>query len=247
VIYALDFDGVICDSAYECLVTSREAFPHFCQELNLPVPRTDMPDDALAEHFCRLRYMARTAGEFWLILDRLYRGQTHIDPNGFERQARRNETKNALFEKNFFATRADHMSRDYGGWLGLHRLYPQFTDFWQALGHPDRVVIVTSKNQAPVRALLDHFQLDLGDDVIFAREAGLHKDEKIRAAASLKGTDPQYLLFVDDHLGNLQTVQPTGSPCYLALWGYCPPDLEEMPPGIVGLENLTELLSKERT
>ena len=76
-ILALDFDGVICNSIDECLITSYNAF--YKMEIN---NISDIPDD-IKSFFYTYRYYVRPAREYYLIHKAFHEKSTNFNLQRF--------------------------------------------------------------------------------------------------------------------------------------------------------------------
>jgi len=219
-LYLVDFDGVICDSRFECMVTSHVAHRRLFSARNMPFDASVIAPDA-AEQFIHYRYLARTAREFALLWD-LIDTRTEInDEQWIRTRAHADEARLLQFHDAFYATRYQWMEMDMAGWLKIHQLYPGLKNNLVKWLAQDRAHIVSSKDSRSILALLRHHDIDLPESLVGGCEGG-DKNEHFRRLRETAGRD---MAFIDDNLENLITARENGITGYLASWGYTSADI----------------------
>lgn len=212
---ALDFDGVLWDSAGECFLTARQAW----EALEGPFP-------TLAEAaFRRGRWLARTGGEFGLILKLLReepeRDLQAFDSALFEALIAEQGAFLRLFGAEFYAWRERFRREDPQAWLAAQSPYPEILAEWPDLCRAFReVVVCTTKDEAAIRVLLGQFGLQVP---VLAKEFSPDKRDQMAFLAATRDLAPGQILFVDDLLRNLEPVGEMGVRVALAGWGYNTP------------------------
>ena len=66
--FVFDFDGVICDSTDECLITSWNTWQQFKGERQFRYSVSEF-DEVFISRFSSVRYRVRGAGEYYALLD----------------------------------------------------------------------------------------------------------------------------------------------------------------------------------
>jgi phosphoglycolate phosphatase-like HAD superfamily hydrolase len=129
--------------------------------------------------------------------------------------------------------RDDWFAGDPAGWLACHRFYPGVVRQLVSLtAGPTRLVIVTTKAERFVRALLTGQHAALGAVPVIGREPGrpVPKPDILRRLADEQGLggDADGLWFVEDMLETLQATAAradlSGARLFLAAWGYNTPE-----------------------
>lgn len=210
---ALDFDGVIWDSAGECFEIAMRTW----EALHGQRPPVDEGD------FRRARWLVRVGGEFEAVLAGLSEGRDLGSGTGeqFARLAADRVGQGLRFEREFYAQRRRARELDRAAWLALQRPYPEVLGELPALTRAFReVVICTTKDEASVRELLATVPLELP---ILGKEFSLDKRDQMNHLASARGVPLEGIVFVDDLLHNLEPVASLGVRVALAGWGYNPP------------------------
>jgi len=209
---ALDFDGVLWDSAGECFLTARQAW----EAVEAPLP----PISEAA--FRKGRWLVRTGGEFglvlWLLREDPERDLEAFDNARFEALAHEQGTFLRRFEVEFYARRERFRHEDPQAWLSLQSACPAMLAEWPELSGAFReVVVCTTKNEAAIRALLEEAGLQLP---VLAKEFSTDKRDQMAFLAATRNVEPGQILFVDDLLRNLEPVGEMGVRVALAGWGY---------------------------
>jgi hypothetical protein len=117
------------------------------------------------------------------------------------------------------------IAADEAGWVALHAPYGSVDDLRRLVAKPGRSVLVTTKEGAFARRILEAWDVRLAD--VQGKETGVHKCLSLRALIAAwtaeRGSRPR-LAFVEDRLETLQHV--TTHPdlddvaLFLAAWGY---------------------------
>ncbi len=213
-VLALDFDGVIWDSAGECFEvgwrTYRELFG------------ADLSGESNRKRFLAGRPHARTGHDFFLLL-RLLETRPDVDLERFPfaefvtlREALKEES--VEFNTRFYQLRSQYRDEEFDLWASWQAPYPELIailDRWES--RFEGTALATTKDQASAHALLQSAGRDWP---VFGKEFSLDKEQQIRGIAEKYGVRTEEILFVDDLLENLDQVRPTGAHLAMAAWGY---------------------------
>jgi phosphoglycolate phosphatase-like HAD superfamily hydrolase len=230
-VFALDFDGVLCDSASEGAVTAWRSGGKIWPEWRGPEP----PEDCRVR-FVQLRPLVETGYQMPLLMRLIH---DHINDaeilSGFGPlcdglMKSHGLTRPQLVDL-FGQARDEWIAQDSADWLSRHRFYPGvLARFRNALDlHP--VFILTTKGERFVRELLDAAGAIMPGERILGFERKISKArmlEQVMAEPSLQGAR---IHFVEDRVETLFAV--AGNPhlegvrLYLADWGYNTPAQRE--------------------
>lgn len=230
-ILALDFDGVICDSAKECLVSACATRAAAAGQSF--VPRLDSVTPDLSVAFFRMRPYIRDGADYLYILYFAEHGVPIGGQDDFDRHAetcteaicRTYEVADrAGLERRFQAVREEVRAEDEAGWLRLNPLYPGMAAGLDACRAAwESVFVVTAKPSGPAGRILEANDIILpaghilGSDTV-AKANG--KNAHLAAVQRTTGAAYERIHFVDDQLSHLAAARPLGVRCYLASWGY---------------------------
>jgi len=231
---ALDFDGVISDSAPECFAVALLTYTQMieCSRFDdwraalesgrLPAP-SRLTGDPLYPSFLSLMPLGNRAEDFAISLVAIEAGKKLADQADYDAfRAELDEGWLRSFHHRFYENRADFSRRDPKGWRRMMGPYPRFLEILHRRAGDALLAIATSKDAATVDALLR----DYGIDALFPRErvldkeTGVHKDAHLRRLHERVGVDYAAMIFVDDKVNHLDRAAGLGVRCALATWGY---------------------------
>lgn len=223
-VLALDFDGVICDSAEEVLQTALETWSALNSDATLAAKVTGFSETRSA--FQRLVPLGNRAEDFGVALHILHSGLDVHTQRDYDRIRVRLGTEWLdRFQYEFYKTRNRLRTDDPERWLGLHRTYPAFIDVLERNQQHTTLAIATAKDGESVRLLLRQFGIDplFRDDLILDKETGVAKTAHLQTLADHVGCEPAQITFVDDKLNHLEATAPLGVRGILAAWGHNTP------------------------
>ncbi len=222
VIHALDFDGVICDSAVETGISGWKTARKIWD--NLPTP---LPPEQLIEKFRQVRPVLETGYESVLLMRLLHDGETVESVlNNFSRQKQQmladDKLDIAVLKKLFSETRDHWISNDLENWVEMNPLFSGIAEKLQKLDNPVPWYIITTKQERFVEQILIANQIDLARENIFGMDRNMGKNTVL---SNLVNKHPDAAInFVEDRLPTLQAVQADSQlssvKLFFALWGY---------------------------
>jgi hypothetical protein len=226
-ILALDFDGVCCDGLREYFETSRRT----CLRV---WPEDEPPADSAFVAFSALRPVILSGWEMPVLLRAITRGVPRAEILGdwarvrAEFVAAGSPAGDALIARLGHAldeVRREWIVADEAGWIALQAPYGSVDELRRLVAEPARSVLVTTKEGAFARHILDHWGVRVAD--VQGKETGVHKCLNLRALIAAwsaeHGSRPR-LAFVEDRLETLQHVVTHPDlddvRLFLAAWGY---------------------------
>jgi phosphoglycolate phosphatase-like HAD superfamily hydrolase len=228
---ALDFDGVISDSAPEAwLVTLRtyaalrpgQAVAALRDGAESRSPEEIRADRTYGE-FVEMMPLGNGAADFAVALGLVATGRRAADQAAFDRAYRAAGADFvASFHERFYETRARFRVEDPDRWMSLLGPYPEFLEIMRRRAGEVRLAIATAKDRASVLRLLSEY----GVDDLFTGEALLDKDAGRSKRAHLASLQERFevpfeeIVFVDDKVNHLDDVAGLGVQGVLAAWGY---------------------------
>jgi phosphoglycolate phosphatase-like HAD superfamily hydrolase len=219
-IYALDFDGVICDSAIE---TGMAGWRVACKLWR------DMPESmpsGLISQFRAVRPVLETGYESVLIMRLLFEGisvKTLLEDfhHHTETLITRDQLQVDELKEIFGATRDEWIKQDFIGWIEMNPLFDGFANKLKQICQ-DNCFIITTKQERFVDHILRANQISFPTDRIYGLDRKLSKPEVL---SDLCREWPENdILFVEDRLPTLINVLSYQHleklQLYLADWGY---------------------------
>lgn len=220
-LYALDFDGVICDSAVETAITGWRAAAILWDDM----PKTISQEKI--QQFRLLRPIIETGYEAILAMRLLYLELPMSDIYRDYPQLTQNlltEVKVTVDELKqlFGATRDNWIASDLSGWVSKNPLFDDIGEKLQALGQRCPWYVVTTKQERFVKQILQANAIELADECIFGLDRNL---SKIEVLTGLLAEHPNETIhFVEDRLPTLLNVLKqthlSSVELVFALWGY---------------------------
>jgi len=221
IIYALDFDGVICDSAVETAITGWKAAGSIWEDMHKDVPQVKI------DQFRSIRPNIETGYEAILAMRLLYLGETIESIHrgyGDKIQALLKEaqvTANDL-KKLFGETRDVWIANDLAEWVMMNPLFDGVATKLRKLGQQYPWYVVTTKQERFVKQILKANAIELTDERIFGLDRNMSKVEVLKGL--LKTHPNEMIYFVEDRLPTLLNVLKTNElasvKLIFALWGY---------------------------
>jgi phosphoglycolate phosphatase-like HAD superfamily hydrolase len=218
-IYALDFDGVICDSIHECFHNTYQAFRVVRSELDLP----SKPKTLWREKFYKHRGLVRPARNFYLLWN-LITNDLEIGLNTieFETHAASLEDTLILFDEEFMSIRREQLDGDLQAFLAQNPLFPGVKEIWSELPRP--LYIVTAKDEQITKLILEYNGLNV--DGVFGKGTG-HKYQTLLRLAKSHEIAASSVYFIDDNPEFVSEAASIGVKTALSNWGYGPYGLEK--------------------
>lgn len=220
-VLALDFDGVICDSAGEAFrVTALTFAAEFPEH---PLPPGAAEDAGLFAGFLEAMPLGNRAEDYAVLLAALVTGVPLPDQAAYDAfRASLPPERLRAFHKRFYRVRAAWAARDPAGWLAQMRPYAALCEILRRRAGDVRFAIATAKDRGSVRKLLASYGVDdlFPEAFVLDKEAGEKKRDHVTKLAALAGCPLAEVTFVDDKVSHLEDVAALGSRCVLATWGY---------------------------
>lgn len=222
IIYALDFDGVICDSAVETAITGWKAAGSLWPDMPKDVPQ------AMIDRFRLVRPVIETGYEAILTMRLLYQGEsTDSIYNGYAGKIQRllNEAQVTVddLKKLFGETRDLWIAADLSDWIIKNPLFDGVAEKLRRLEQRCLWYIVTTKQERFVKQILKANKIDLADERIFGLDRNLSKTEVLKGLLK-NHPGEKTIYFVEDRLPTLLNVlknkELAGIKPIFALWGY---------------------------
>ena len=221
-VYALDFDGVICDSAIETGVSAWKSAVTLWDDISSPLPAPELLDK-----FRQVRPIMGTGYEAILIVRLLYDGETvEAIMDDYHAKTQKVIEDSWLnidsLKKLFGETRDSWIEDDLDGWIDMNPLFSGVAEKLQHLSKQGVWYIVTTKQERFVKHILSANQVELSDDRIFGLDRNMSKEAILIDLAKKHSQERMY--FVEDMLASLMKVlnneKLESVKLFLALWGY---------------------------
>jgi len=221
-LFALDFDGVLCDSARETGITGWKAAATLWEDMGEAVP-----PQSLLERYCRARPVIETGYQAILMMRLLKDGEDPDElletfPHRMYEVVEKSGTDTAGLKRLYAAVRDRWLQADPQGWLSLSPLYPGTRRVLNGLPPGTDCYIVTTKQERFVAQLLEHNGVCFDAKHIFGLDRGMSKEAVVRRLMAHHPGHPIHL--VEDRLATLKRflARPDLATIrlHMACWGY---------------------------
>jgi phosphoglycolate phosphatase-like HAD superfamily hydrolase len=218
---ALDFDGVLCDSARETGITGWKAAGTLWEDMTTSLP------PALLDRYCHARPVIETGYEAILMMRLLRDGEDPDEllktfPQQVEELIARSGTDAAGLKRLYGAVRDRWIRDDPQGWLSLSPLYPGAAETLNTLPPETVSYIVTTKQERFVQQLLEHNGVRFAAEQIIGLDRGMTKEAVLRQL--MERHPGQQVHLVEDRMSTLRRLlaQPdlAAVRLHLSCWGY---------------------------
>ena len=221
-VLALDFDGVISDSAPEAFAVALQTYAHVFPDGGLG-PQDRDGDSSIFGSFLELMPLGNRAEDYAVCLRAIDSGQSIADQAAYDAfHEALDPAKLRAFHKRFYRVRSAWAKRDPSGWRAGLRPYPGICDILRRRAADVRLAIATAKDKSSVRDLLEGYGIAelFPEEYVLDKNTGVSKRAHVERLAELAGCALDAVTFVDDKVNHLQDVAGLGARCVLAGWGY---------------------------
>ena len=214
-----DFDGVVCDSTNECMVTAWNAWDRWNKRNGFRRGLKEFTQSEI-DTFRRLRPYVRGAGEYYILM-RVINAveQTIRNQKDFDDLCRKWEDQLKSFKEVFFKERNQLRSEDIISWIELHEVYGDVIKAMKDLHDQDRLLIATLKDGESVRLILKNNGIDISPKDILDQSQISSKLEALNYFVSEKKIMKKELCFIDDNVTHLIEPNNDNFNVFLSGWG----------------------------
>jgi phosphoglycolate phosphatase-like HAD superfamily hydrolase len=212
----LDFDGVICDSINETIISSWVAYYKYLEK-KIPL---SVPCD-YKRRFMLLRPFIRSGEDYLVIQDILANNKEIENQKQFDHLlAIIGKEVLQYYKEVFYKARSEIFSSYKKLWLSLNPLYPHMEKVMAKSAACENVYILSTKRTDFINEILQARSLDFHPNRIIT--AG--QEEKLAIISYILDREKkQYAYFIDDQISHLIANSNNHIKTYLAAWGYVEP------------------------
>lgn len=222
-IFVFDFDGVVCDSTDECMVTSWNAWQQWRGGSGFREGIEEFSEWDRSR-FRALRPRVRGAGEYYVLLRSFDEGVDIGGQAAYDALVERWREHIGAFARLFFSMRDRLRDENLGLWIDLHPVYGKVVEVMAALHRERRLYIATLKDGRSVRLILARHGLELGSGRLLDESMIKSKLQALDAIRECAGCAKSDMIFIDDNATHLVEPHAAGYPVWLAAWGAAFPD-----------------------
>ena len=212
---AFDFDGVICDSQYECFFIAFEVFKNTIEGEKI----NDSFFKKNLNNFYKLRHLVYSGEDYLLIIFAVYSKislYSHVDFVDFKKSLKKYVFS---FRTNFYEARKQFQEKNLKNWLSMNKIYPEISKLIETISsRTKRIYIVTTKDLKSVCLIKDFYGLEIEDENITSVSKKLTKEQALKNI--LNRNNDKKIIFIEDRYETLIDIKNKKINKFLATWGY---------------------------
>jgi phosphoglycolate phosphatase-like HAD superfamily hydrolase len=216
-VLALDFDGVISDSA-------REAFAVALRTYSTLRPASQLREsEELYRGFVELMPLGNRAEDYAVALIALEEKAAIPDQAAYDSFYRRQDPEQlGVFHERFYEIRTAWAERDPEGWRRMLAPFPGVLEILHRRASQVTLAIATAKDRLSVGRLLRDYGIDslFRADLVLDKETGVSKRAHLELLQRRLKVPFHAITFIDDKVSHLDQAAALGVRCGLAAWGY---------------------------
>ncbi|RPJ05133.1 MAG: HAD family hydrolase [Spirochaetaceae bacterium] len=209
----LDFDGVVCDSLPETLVSSWLAYFEY-EKGALPA---SMPAD-FRKRFLALRPFIRSGEDYLLIQDLLENHRAVANQAEFDHIIREaGKERMTRYKENFYKARTALLEKDRKAWLGLNPLFAHIERALLKQADNKQIYILSTKKKEFIAEIFE------GNGIVFDMKRIIYSGSENKQdiiTAELERAKAAGAVFIDDQISHLVGIRDARIRVFLASWGY---------------------------
>jgi len=216
-IVVFDFDGVVCDSTDECMVSSWNAWEKWKSRSGF---RRSVDEFSTEEKdsFRKVRPRVRGAGEYYIVR-RAFAEGVNIETQKIYNQLEEN-WKEYLpqFKSVFFEARDRLRHENLDSWIDLHPIYDGVIDVMKTLNQQNRLYIATLKDAESVNLILGKQKLEVPAEKLLDQSQIKSKLQALDQFREQIDCDKDDMIFIDDNVTHLLEPYNEGYKVFLTGW-----------------------------
>jgi len=217
-LYVFDFDGVLFDTARECLAIAYAAVRKLPDASFERWRRRETPPDDVAAQFLSNRHWVGPPWQYAVLLECIATARLPSSTAGFLTIANARKAELESFTELYFATRGE-LSQDVERWCSVIQPYRPSVTAFRRLHSVGRAAILSTRDDSSIRRIVGHF-LGVNDLMLLPRSGEFEKWEILLETASNCELSPRSIFFLDDYVQHALPALQHGIAAHLALWGY---------------------------
>ena len=214
-----DFDGVLCDSVWECLLAAFNMHNRLQEpNHNRITTLSEIPEDLRTE-FRQMRPYLHGAEDF-LPIFKAALSKAKITSDGDLNRFRDDTLQMVQKSKElFYAERDFLLQHEKELWFDLNPLFPEIAKSFAQLYPFDNVYILTTKRGQDAAEILQHNNIDFPKENILSVETPM-KIPSLKKLSRQRKIELQEIIYIEDQISFLPPAKEAGCRVYLADWGY---------------------------
>lgn len=221
-LFVFDFDGVLFDTARECLTIAFESARRHADRWSFARRWEDaaVAPTALESRFLRHRHWVGPPWQYAVLLKCIAEGSMPANTPEFLRLASSLRSDYESFTNDYFAMRRE-IASDLNRWVALVEPFADAVSAFRDLHERGEAVILSTRDDESIRRLCSHYlNIELSSSSMLPRSGPREKWAILLDAATERGLAPPDVFFLDDYLHHALPAHRRGIAAHLAAWGY---------------------------
>jgi len=221
-IFFFDFDGVICDSTYECMVTSFNSWSFLNNTNKFRCKVKEFSSNEI-KYFKSRRPYAKGAGDYY-ILNKFFTDKIKdkFNEETLIKYRKKWKFKIEIFKKKFYEQRKKLINKNISNWIDLHIFNNDVLNFIKKLNHKKKLNIITLKDYKSVDILCRSKHLFLKRKQVFDESIISNKADALNKFSKFNAIKKENIIFIDDNIFHLIDPKLKNFSIYLKNWADIP-------------------------
>jgi len=213
-----DFDGVVCDSSDECMVSAWNAWErwgsreNFCDNLE----RFSLKEKVF---FYSVRPRVKGAGEYYILCRAFFEGIDIKDQKTYDSLVEDWKEFIEPFKIIFYDVREQLRVKNIHNWIKLHHVYEEVINTMHFFNDKNLLYIATLKDRESVQIILNNHGLKISQERLLDQSQIKSKLEALDRIKENTGYLRNNIVFIDDNITHLLEPAATGYKVFLTSWG----------------------------
>ncbi len=224
--FVFDFDGVLFDTAPECLRVAFDTASRQNHKWGFPQswkPGQKISQDVLVP-FLKNRAWVGPPWQYGPLLLEIFQGEISESREAFLAKAQTLRESFQGFEDSYFATRIE-LQKNTRLWLAEVKPYPEALAAFEAAKKRDLASILSTRDSDSISKIIQYFIDEPPDPrIILPRASKGTKSAVLEHWAAPLKIARSNVVFIDDYVEHLLPAHRDGFNCRWASWGYTQPE-----------------------
>jgi len=216
-IIVFDFDGVVCDSTDECMVTSWNAWEKWNKREGFRNSVLGFNKEYILS-FREIRPRVRGAGEYYILCRSLSEGIEINNQDKYDKLEKDWKDYIEPFKEAFFDSRERLRKINLEAWIDLHPVFYDVIETMKVLNRQNRLYIATLKDSKSVKLILKKQGLVIEDQKLLDQSQIKTKLQALNIFRGNIGCSKNDIVFIDDNVTHLLEPKKSGYNVYLTKW-----------------------------
>jgi phosphoglycolate phosphatase-like HAD superfamily hydrolase len=217
-IIVFDFDGVVCDSSDECMVSSWNAWEEWEGRDNFRNDLSEFTENNKL-NFRKVRPRVRGAGEYYILRRAFSEGISIDNQEVFDNLEEQWQENIEPFKALFFQVREKLRRDDINAWIDLHPIFNDVVEVMKILNDQNRLFIATLKDAKSVRLILENKGIKIKENRMLDQSQIKSKVQALDIFRKQLGCNKKDMVFIDDNVTHLLEPRNEKYNVFLTTWG----------------------------